>query len=120
MANYIHHVPGRLRVNTPALKKNEPRARQLKFYLEGMRGILQAETSIVTGSVVIKYDTCLINSTTILNSLRDQGYIQNAHPVVIQAIQGARPVQNVADIFMTKLVETAVERSAIALFSALI
>lgn len=120
MANYIHHVPGRLRVNIPALKKNESRARQLKFYLEGMHGVLQVETSIVTGSVVIKYDTCLINSTTILNALRDQGYIQKANPVVTHATQGVHPVQNVADIFMTKLVETAVERSAIALFSALI
>ena len=119
MANYIHHVPGRLRVNTPALKKNESRARQLKSYLEGIHGVLQAETSIVTGSVVIKYDTCLISSVVILNSLRDLGYIQNVH-VLDQATHGTRPMQKVADIFMAKLVETAVERSAVALVSALI
>ncbi|SOD40583.1 HMA2 domain-containing protein [Nitrosovibrio sp. Nv4] len=123
MANYIHHVPGRLRVNTPALKKNEARARQLKFYLEGMHGVLQAETSIVTGSVVIKYDTCLISSTTILNSLCDHGYIQDiqaAHAAVNQFTHHLHPVQKVADAFVAKLVETAVERSAIALVSALI
>ena len=122
MANYIHHVPGRLRVNTPVLKKNESRARQLKFYLEGMHGVLQAETSIVTGSVVIKYDTCLVSPAAILNSLRDLGYIQNVHVSnhVPYGTHGIHPMQKVADIFMTKLVETAVERSAVALVSALI
>ena len=119
MAHYIHHVPGRLRVNTPTLKKNESRARQLKSYLEGMNGVLQAETSIVTGSVVIKYDTCLVSSTLILNSLHDLGYIQNTGTLAGPA-QGAPAMQKVADIFVQKLVETALERSAVALVAALI
>ena len=119
MAHYIHHVPGRLRVNTPALKKNGPRARQLKSYLEGMNGVLQAETSIVTGSVVIRYDRCLVSSTSILNSLHDLGYIQNTGTLSGPA-QGAPVTQKVADIFVQKLVETALERSAVTLVAALI
>ena len=119
MANYIHHVPGRLRVNTPVLKKNESRARQLKFYLEGMHGVLRADTSIVTGSVLIKYDTGLVSADVILNSLRDLGYIQNAY-VLDQATQAAPQMQKVADIFAAKLVETIVEKSAVALVAALI
>ena len=119
MANYIHHVPGRLRVNTPVLKKNESRARQLKFYLEGMYGVLRADTSIVTGSVLIKYDTGLLNADVILNSLRDLGYIQNDH-VLGQATQAAPQMQKVADIFTAKLVETILEKSAVALVCALI
>jgi hypothetical protein len=119
MAHYIHHVPGRLRVNTPALKKNEPRARQLKSYLEGMNGVLQAETSIVTGSVVIRYDRCLVSSTSILNSLHDLGYIQNTSTLSGPA-QGTPVTQKMADIFVQKLMETALERSAVALVAALI
>ena len=119
MANYIHHVPGRLRINTRVLKKNESRARQLKSYLEGIQGVRHAETSIVTGSVVIKYDTCLISGTVILNSLRDLGYIQNAH-ASDQATQVAPQMQKVLDIFTAKLVETALEKSAVALVCALI
>ena len=119
MAHYIHHVPGRLRVNTPTLKKNEFRARQLKSYLEGMNGVLQAETSIVTGSVVIRYDTCLVSSTLILNSLHDLGYIQNTSTLAGPA-HGAPAMQKVADIFVQKLVETALERSAVVLVAALI
>ena len=118
MANYIHHVPGRLRVNIPVLKKDEVRVRQLRCYLEGMHGLLQAETSIVTGSVVIKYDPSLTNSATILDFLRDLGYIRNVD--VLNQPYGAHSLQKVADIFVTKLVETAVERSAVALVAALI
>lgn len=119
MAHYIHHVPGRLRVNTPVLKKNEFRARQLKSYLEGMNGVLQAETSIVTGSVVIRYDRCLVSSTSILDFLHDLGYIQNTGTLSGPA-QGTPVTQKVADIFVQKLVETALERSAVALVAALI
>ncbi|SET63764.1 hypothetical protein SAMN05216412_1117 [Nitrosospira multiformis] len=119
MAHYIHHVPGRLRVNTPLLKKNEPRARQLKSYLEGVNGILQIETSIVTGSVVIRYDRCLVNSTLILNSLYDLGYIQHTDTLSGPA-HGTSVTPKVVDIFVQKLMETALERSAMALVAALI
>lgn len=119
MVDYIHHVPGRLRVNTSMLKKNESRALQLKSYMEGMHGVLRADTSIVTGSVVIKYDACLVSADVILNSLRDLGYIQNAR-IPDYATQAVPQMQKVADIFATKLVETALEKSAVALVCALI
>ncbi|ABB73344.1 HMA2 domain-containing protein [Nitrosospira multiformis] len=119
MAHYIHHVPGRLRVNTPLLKKNEPGARQLKSYLEGVNGILQIEASIVTGSVVIRYDKCLVSSTSILNSLQDLGYIQHIG-TLSESANGTRGTPKVVDIFVQKLVETALERSAVALVAALI
>lgn len=118
MAHYIHHVPGRLRVKTPALKRNEPRAQQVKICLERMHGVLEADVSTVTGSIVIKYDVCLVGSAAILDALSAQGHIQNmpANPTT----HGAHPAQKVADSFITKLVETALERSAVALIAALI
>ncbi len=119
MAHYVHHVPGRLRIQTPALKKNISKARQLELYLNGMHGVLKSEVSIVTGSIVIKYDVGLVSSTTILNSLRDEGFIRNVHanhPVTYKV----DPAQKVADTFVEKLVEAALERSAMALIAALI
>jgi hypothetical protein len=119
MAHYVHHVPGRLRVQIPALKKNVSKARQLELYLNGMHGVLKSEVSIVTGSIVIKYDGGLVSSTTILNSLHDEGFIRNVHanhPVTYKV----DPAQKVADTFVEKLVEAALERSAMALIAALI
>jgi hypothetical protein len=121
MACYVHHVPGRLRVKTLAFKRNESGARQIKYYLEGMRGVLDAEINILTGSIVVKYDVCLVSSTTILNILRDQGYIQNSHCLTAnQAAHRTHRAQKIADTLVAKLIETVVERSAIALIAAVI
>ena len=119
MAHYVDHVPGRLRVQIPALKKNVSKARQLELYLNGVHGVLKSEVSIVTGSIVIKYDVGLASSTAILNSLRDEGFIRNVQADYLVTYK-VDPAQKVADRFMEKLVETALERSAMALIAALI
>jgi hypothetical protein len=85
-----------------------------------MHGVLDAEINILTGSIVIKYDARLVSSTTILGALRDQGYIHRTDATPHQAAHGVHLPQKIADAFIAKLVETAVERSAIALIAAVI
>lgn len=80
MANYIYSPRTRpLACQHARAEKNESRACQLKFYLDGMHGVLRADSNIVTASVLIKYDTGLLSADVILNFLRDLGYIQNAY-----------------------------------------
>jgi len=98
-----------------------------------MQGVLDTDINILTGSIVIKYDACLVNSGAILASLHDRGHIhitdgasgeatQGIHSVGIHAAghSGVHPVQKVADAFIAKLIETAIERSATAMVMALI
>jgi hypothetical protein len=99
-----------------------------------MQGVLDTDINILTGSIVIKYDACLINSGAILASLHDRGHIhitdgtsgeatQGIHSVGIHAAghsAGVHPVQKVAHAFIAKLIETAIERSATAMVMALI
>lgn len=89
-----------------------------------MHGILDVEINILTGSIVIKYDTCLVSSATLLGYLRDQGYIRSTDalpaPAATTAADGTHLAQKVADALITKLIETAVERSAVALIAAVI
>jgi hypothetical protein len=120
MAHYVHHVPGRLRIKTAALKKNSSRARQLKLYLEEMHGVLEADVSIITGSIVIRYAAGVASSTAILNNLHNQGYIRELAPTAPQVSYEVHPMQKVTDTVVQKLVEAALERSATALFAALI
>jgi copper chaperone CopZ len=123
MTHYVHHVPGRLRVKTPALKRQEYRAREIKSYLEGIEGVVEVDVSTVTGSAVIKYDAARVNSVTLMNSVRDLGLVHHehashAHAPVVSA--GAPLSNNAANTFLNKLVETAIEKSAIALIAAVI
>jgi len=100
-----------------------------------MQGILDTDINILTGSIVIKYDACLVNSSAILASLRDQGYIHITDAAAGQATQGVHsagvhsagvhpagvhPAQKVADAFIAKLIEAAIERSATAMVMGLI
>ncbi|NWG87064.1 MAG: hypothetical protein HXY26_06055 [Hydrogenophilaceae bacterium] len=124
MSHYIHHVPGRLRVKSPLLKRNEHHAVRTKEYIDTLNGVLSSEINTVTGSLVVKYDTALVRVEHLLNSLRDLGHLHPHHqyhhrqPIVYAG--GVSPAQKFSDTLVNKLVETALERSATALIAALI
>ena len=120
MTHYVHHVPGRLRVKSPALKKNERQAKLVKEYLDSMNGVLSADVSTVTGSIVIKYDAFLVEGKTILNSLHAMGHARSVTPHGEVYSSGIGVGQKVTDTLVNKLLETVVERSAVALIAALI
>jgi copper chaperone CopZ len=123
MTHYVHHVPGRLRVKTPMLKRQELRAREVKSYLQNIVGVLEVEISTVTGSAVIKYDPSQVNSMVLLNSVRDLGLVHPEHASRHHGgmTNAGSPLANtVANTFFNKLVETAIEKSAIALIAAVI
>ncbi len=119
MSHYIHHVPGRLRVKSPTLKRNERHASQAKQYIDSVHGVLASEYNTVTGSLLIRYDTNLVGSETLLNSLRSLGHV---HPHQAQPVPYQAPGlgQKLSDTVVNKLVETVIERSATALIAAII
>lgn len=119
MTHFVHHVPGRMRVKTPALKRNEARGRMVKGYLDTMEGVCSAEVNTVTGSIVIKYDHGVVQGATILNSLHGMGLVTHAtQPAFFTG--GVSYGQKLSDTVMNRLVETVIEKSAIALIAAII
>lgn len=121
MSHYVHHLPGRLRVKSQTLRRNEHEAAQVREYLDGLHGVTSAEVNTVTGSLLIKYDASLVGAQTLLNSLRGQGIIKS-HPPLQSEINVGRPDlgQKISDTVVNKLVETMVERSAAALIAAIL
>ncbi len=118
MTHYIHHVPGRLRVKTPVIKRNDTRARYAKDLLERTEGVLAIDVNTVTGSILINYDPHAGNGEAILGALREQGYIGHVLPARVEP--AANLGQKLSDIVVNKMVETVLERSAAALIAALI
>lgn len=121
MSLYIHHVPGRLRVQSPRFKRNEHQASQARDYMERVDGVVSSEVNTVTGSMVIKYDTNRVSGETLLNSLRDLGHMHthdNSRPAIY--MHGSSSAQKVSDTVVNKLLETVIERSATMLIAALI
>lgn len=122
MSHYIHHVPGRLRLKTPALRRNEGEGVRARKWLEGLAGVLSSEVNTVTGSLIIKYDKDAVSAQSLLASLRERGYLsgQTGLPAAEIIVGGKTVAHKISDTFLNKVVETVVERSAIALIAAVL
>lgn len=125
MSHYVHHVPGRLRLKTPALRRNEAEARRARLWLEGVTGVLSSEVNTVTGSLIIKYDQDAVSAQALFAGLREKGYLggqggQTGLPASEVIVGGKTVAHKISDTFLNKVVETVVERSAIALIAAVL
>jgi hypothetical protein len=127
MSHYVHHVPGRLRVRSPGLKRNEVQAAWVRSLVHGLDGVARGEVSTVTGSVLISYDPQRTDAGRLLAELGRHGVV----PEGVAAESGASPgdyVSRVAQgagetlgkVVMGMVVEKLVERSAVALVAAVL
>lgn len=120
MSTYIHHVPGRLRIKSPRLKRNAHAAEQTRDHIESLHGVHSTEVNTVTGSLLIKYDSSLVGGQTLLNTLRSLGHLMPHHTHDEIHYQGPGIGQKVSDTVVNKLLETVIERSATALIAAIL
>jgi len=56
MGHYIHHVPGRLRIRTPLLKRDDGHAKAAEEFLQSIEGATSVRANIVTGSIILTYE----------------------------------------------------------------
>jgi cation transport ATPase len=121
MHHYMHHLPGRLRIKSASLKRNEHHARRVSEYLRSIDGVVQADVNLLTGSLLIHYDVALVRSETLLNSLKHLGCLHPHTDVARPATRNVHPmVQRVSDKVVEKAVETLIERSAVATVAAIL
>jgi copper chaperone CopZ len=126
VSQYIHHIPGRLRVRSAAIKRNEIRAEALKRLLAGTEGVASTEVNTLTGSVVIRYDPERASGQALADMLRDRGYLTSSSMAGTGGPRMALPAFGgeiggmVARKVAAYAIETAVERSVVALVAALL
>lgn len=117
----VHHTPGRLRVKSPLIKDNPRQAEVLCRQLQAIAGVHAVTASPVTGSAVIKYAPDAITAPDLFNALDRLGY-----PLGQGIGSGPQPVglagnfERLGEKIVESLVQTMVERSAVALVTALI
>ena len=76
MSDYIHDIPGRLRVKIKAVRGNPSLGNQIEGLLAGAWGITSVSVRTTTGSVVVTYDPQILDANRILNFLAEHGHIQ--------------------------------------------
>lgn len=120
VAQYMHHVPGRLRIKSPVLKRNEHEAKAVQKLLLDQQGILRSEVNTLTGSILILYDGSVVQVQWIVGLLKRQGYVAPSVLVHPAALSFKQPMTGAGEALLKVLVEAMVERSAAALISALL
>jgi copper chaperone CopZ len=69
MIHHVHHVPGRLRIRIPGLKRNLEEARILTKALSRVSGVQSVEANLLTGSLLVHYDPSVSNAAAVLSAV---------------------------------------------------
>ena len=75
MSCYLHQIPGRMRVRTPEVITNWPKAAAAPFILKRLAGVQDVQINQLTGSILIHYDSGKISAEDILEVLVNRKYI---------------------------------------------
>ncbi len=124
--NYIHHVPGRLRVRTSLLKGQDDRAARLQLAVSQLEGVKAAEVNTVTGSLKLHYDPKQTTCVQLLDHLRACGYLSVtdqpvAHAQAYKLAPAASTALNrAAKVAAVCILEKAVQHSVSLLFAAVL
>jgi len=122
MSNYIHHVPGRLRIKTTQLKRNEDEASIVCKLLAATDGVLNCEVKTLTGSIVISYDKNVTNSHELVSLIKRYGYIAASATVNSVKVNDrfARTVNEATDNVGKAVAGFVLERAAAVAIGAII
>lgn len=117
MSQYIHHVPGRIRVRSQALRCRGEKALAAQRRLTGMAGVRSIRINPRIGSITVHYDAELLRRADLLATLEEIGCLSASS----RSDVGMRKV---AETFSKALVgavmQKAAEQSARTLVGALI
>jgi len=113
--SHIHHVPGRLRIRIPELKRNPAMADSLITKLESTTGVSSVVANSLTGSVLIHYDDSACDLDSIFRLVPRQPRVEPGPRAVRPRLEG-----KIANAIVWYAIETAVERSIPLVLSALL
>ena len=119
MAHYIHHVPGRLRIRTPRLKRDALHAEAVEAFVQTIEGVTAVRASSVTGSITVGYQRDVVKAETILEALALRGYYQ---PELVQHADQQLPAMasRAGDLLGKALFGMVLEKSALVLIGAIL
>lgn len=123
--NYVHHVPGRLRLRSPLIKGDPGRAKAACATVTALPGVRAAKASTVTGSLTILYDPALTGAATVAEALHAGGHLPECPQVSAEIridLDAAASMlgEKVGQAALSFAIEKVMERSALAVFAALI
>ena len=123
MNTYLHHTPGRLRIKIPSIKRNPPEAAFAAKLVESHEGVMRCNANNVTGSLLIQYDPNATDANTVLQLLKDRGYVEGS-TVTDQSVRQLESIvlrvgEAIVKAMAMAVIEKLARRSAMAVIGAL-
>lgn len=123
MSFYMHDLPGRLRVKTPILKRNEDAAYEVRKLLGTLKGVATVEINSTTGSLLVNYNPQAIRSEQIVSELKRKGYFDPERAVNNdEYVRGAvtKAGNAVSKVFTGAFVDVALEGTGLSFLTILL
>ena len=123
MNQYVHHVPGRLRVRVPDTKGNLAEANSLEKRIRAQKGVRDVQTNPLTGSVLVYYDPATASVSTLSQMMLRSAPtepVRRTLPSVPSTNISRRIATRVAAAVIGHVMEMAMERAAVALIAAIL
>ena len=123
MKQYVHSVPGRIRIKTPIVKQNKKIAKYVENFVNQLQSVKSVYANPTTGSVLILYNPKSINSNIILDTFETHGLINKT-----QTIHMDEHINNTASragyalrkIILGTVAEKLIENSALSFITPLL
>jgi cation transport ATPase len=122
MLEYVHFVPGRLRLKISTLK-NQRKAAEAEANVAAIPMVTSAVANPLTGSLTINFDRQQLSISDLWERLRTLGYVSESRPqpaVIGRAPTDSRNVDRFGRVMAAALIEAVVQHSAQALVRALL
>ena len=122
MSYYVHHVPGRVRVRIPAIRRNPYKAIEVENLLD-LEGVDNVEINHLTGSVVVIFNPDVLSAQALLDLLSQHGYFDSCQAITcddqIQKATSAAATK-AGQVFFGWAVGKALESGGFSLLAAII
>jgi len=116
MLEYVHFVPGRLRLKITTLK-SQRRAADAEVVVAAIPMVTSAVANPLTGSLTINFDRQQLSIADLWEKLRMLGYVSENRP---EPAVDSPDVDRFGRVLASALVEAVVQHSAQALVRALL
>jgi copper chaperone CopZ len=117
MSQYIHHIPGRIRVRSKAFRCHGERARTAQAQLMAMDGVRDVQINPRASSIVVQYDPERLSRAELFVTLEELGCMAAVRRDTERA---SRLGETFGKALVGAAVQKAVEQSARTLVSALV
>ncbi|KAA6185805.1 heavy-metal-associated domain-containing protein [Thiohalocapsa marina] len=119
MSQYIHHVPGRIRVRSKAFRCQNDKALLARSQLLALEGVRNVEINTRAASILVQYDPERLSRPELFAALEEVGCID-----AVRHDRASSPTAKIGETFGKTLVgvvvQKAVEQSARSLVGAFI